>query len=69
MNGVAIVICVNITMSCLYQIVPYMCSMYPLLWTIKKIVLDQVINTLRPRQDGRHFPDDTFKCFFLNEKI
>ena len=30
MNGVAIVICVNITMSCLYQIVPYMCSMYPL---------------------------------------
>ena len=30
MNGVAIVICVNITMSCLYQIVPYMYSMYPL---------------------------------------
>ena len=30
MYGVAIVICVNITMSCLYQIVPYMCSMYPL---------------------------------------
>ena len=24
-------------------------------------------NTLRPRQDGRHFPDDIFKCFFLNE--
>ena len=23
------VICVNITMSCLYQIVPYMCSMHP----------------------------------------
>ena len=30
MYGVAIVICVNITMSCLYPIVPYMCSMYPL---------------------------------------
>ena len=30
MNGVAIVICVNIIISCLYQIVPYMCSMYPL---------------------------------------
>ena len=27
------------------------------------------INTLRPRQDGRHFPDDTFKCIFLNENI
>ena len=24
-------------------------------------------NTLRPRQDGRHFPDDIFKCIFLNE--
>ena len=25
------------------------------------------LNTLRPRQDGRHFPDDIFKCIFLNE--
>ena len=25
------------------------------------------INTLRPRQDGRHFPDDILKCIFLNE--
>ena len=23
--------------------------------------------TLRPRQNGRHFADDVFKCFFLNE--
>ena len=26
-------------------------------------------NTLRPRQDGRHFPDDTFKCIFFNENV
>ena len=26
-------------------------------------------NTLRPRQDGRHFPDDIFKCIFLNENV
>ena len=26
-------------------------------------------NTLRPRQNGRHFPDDIFKCIFVNEKI
>ena len=26
-------------------------------------------NTLRPRQDGRHFPDDVFKCIFLNENV
>ena len=25
------------------------------------------INTLRPRQIGRHFPDDIFKHVFLNE--
>ena len=26
-------------------------------------------NTLRPRQDGRHFPDDILKCIFLNENV
>ena len=26
-------------------------------------------NTLRPRQDGRHCPDDIFKCIFLNENV
>ena len=27
------------------------------------------INTLRPRQNGRHFPDDIFKCIFVNENV
>ena len=27
------------------------------------------VNTLRPRQDGRHFPDDILKCIFLNENV
>ena len=27
------------------------------------------LNTLRLRQNGQHFADDTFKCFFLNENI
>ena len=27
------------------------------------------INTLRPRQNGRHFADDIFKCIFSNENI
>ena len=26
------------------------------------------VNTLRPRQNGRRFPDDNFKCILLNEK-
>ena len=27
------------------------------------------INTLSPRQNGRHFADDIFKCIFLNKNI
>ena len=27
------------------------------------------INTLRPRQDDRYFPDDILKCIFLNESV
>ena len=27
------------------------------------------INTLRPRQNGRHFADDTFKRIFLNDNV
>ena len=26
-------------------------------------------NTLRPRHIGRRFPDDIFKCIFLNENV
>ena len=28
-----------------------------------------LFNTLRPRQNGRHFADDMFKCIFLNENV
>ena len=27
------------------------------------------INSLRPRQNGRHFADDIFKCIFLTENV
>ena len=27
------------------------------------------VNTLRPRQNGRHLPDNIFKCIFLNENV
>ena len=33
---------------------------FPLWWSF---------NTLRLRQNGRHFPDNIFKCIFLNENI
>ena len=29
----------------------------------------RAINTLRPRQNGRHFPDDIFKWIFLNANV
>ena len=33
------------------------------------IARPQCVNTLRPRQDGRHFADDIFKCIFFNENV
>ena len=26
-------------------------------------------NTLKPRQNSHHFPDDIFKCIFSNENV
>ena len=34
-------------------------------WTLKEIA--PWFNTLRPRQDGRHFADNIFTCIFFNE--
>ena len=31
--------------------------------------LQTCLNTLRPKQNGRHLPDDILKCIFLNENI
>ena len=31
--------------------------------------LSALCNTLRPRQNGRHFADYTFKCIFLNKDV
>ena len=28
-----------------------------------------LVNTLRPRQNGRHFPDNSFEWIFLNENV
>ena len=33
------------------------------------LVLGYTVNSLRPRQNGRHFTDDVFKQIFLNEYI
>ena len=33
------------------------------------IQCSMLVNTLRLTQNGRHFPDDIFKCIFLNENV
>ena len=39
------------------------------MWLLFQCALLHWFNTLRPRQDGRHFPDNIFKCIFLNENV
>ena len=38
-------------------------------WVEKLYKIQTTINTLRPRQNGRHFVDDIFKCIFFNENV
>ena len=38
-------------------------------FSIFHVVINQHIDTLRPRQNGRHFADDIFKCILLNENF
>ena len=39
------------------------------LYVCLQVVIRQDINTLRPKQNGRHFADGIFKCIFLNENV
>ena len=41
--------------------------MLAFLTSTQKCFRPQCVNTLRLRQNGRRFPDDIFKCIFLNE--
>ena len=36
---------------------------------VPRTLLMIALSTLRPRQNGRHFADDLFKCIFLNENV
>ena len=37
--------------------------------SMMSVTLQKRFNTLRPRQNGSHFPDDIFKWIFLNENV
>ena len=59
----------TVLMFCLSHCSAVCCMIY---WTTLQwhpIVCWQLFNTLRPRQNGRHFTDDIFKCIFLSENI
>ena len=38
-------------------------------WIVLPPAIPIFVNTLKPRQNGRHFADDTFKHIFLNENV
>ena len=38
-------------------------------WPIWEFSVGIPLNTLRPRQNGRHFADDIFKGIFMNENV
>ena len=44
------------------------CSVHVRLAHLEKVRVVE-FNPLRPRQNGRHFPDDIFKCIFVNENV
>ena len=55
--------CWWINMACVKRyvfILEFMAYLYCLMYST-------IVNTLRPRQDGRHFADDIFTCIFDNE--
>ena len=53
---------------CLGQIFESQCILEPMNLLSPHIHIPSV-NTLRPRQNDRHFTDDTFKRIFLNEDV
>ena len=54
-------ICYKLTKHCIW---PLWCRPLWKYWTYKVLA-----NTLKPRQNGRHFAGDIFNCIFLNENV
>ena len=67
---VPVSICCDIMSDIMRYIVPDHCNNVALhiKCQVSAVPL-QKVNTLRPRQNGRHFVDDIFKCIFVNENL
>ena len=57
---------IKISTSLIYVLIAYTCSCVPSQSESKFRIL---VNTLRPRQNGRHLPGDSFKWIFLNGNV
>ena len=47
----------------------YLIQWLPSSLNIYYVSRPQCVNTLRPRENGRHFADDIFKCIFANKSL
>ena len=52
--------------KCRKMLLPIFCKMKLVITVLADV---QALNTLRPRQNGRLFPDDIFKWIFMNENV
>ena len=61
----------NLRVSPIFKwfVVVWLKDRVPRLQSRKEPVTVMLVNTLRPRQNGRHFADDIFKCILLNENV
>ena len=50
-------------------IVPAIITLFATTYKHRKALANSCVNTLRPRQNGRRFPNDIFKRIFMNENI
>ena len=55
--------------KCIFISIKLQCGSISLFLKVRCTITQPLFNTLRPRQNGRHFPDDIFKCIFLNESV
>ena len=66
---------IYVAVSKYFVLVNFFPRSYEKIYTLASSICDviwlspQYINTLSPRQNGRHFVEDIFKCIFLNENV
>ena len=55
--------------SSLVRVMALQQTSYKITWFTDNDASTKTLNTLRPRQNGRHFADDSFNRIFINENV